>query len=89
MDINHDIILNLEKKIKCPILELFKDDSNCWYVCFEEYICIKGINQLVHIDELLKELDKYDNIKYLTHECYIDDEQDDTWYEQVSFQWIE
>ena len=90
MKINHNIVLELEKKCKCPILEMFwTEDDNRWYVCFQEDIVIDGVDQIVHLDEVMSEVKKYDNIEWFTNEVYIDDDNHDTWFEQVTFQWEE
>lgn len=90
MKITSDIVLQMEKDLKCPILEMFytKDDDR-WYVCFEEYITIEGKDQIVHLDDVLEEIKKYDNIENIVNECYIDDEKEDTWFEQITFEWWE
>ena len=88
MKINKEIVLDIEKKTKCPILEIFyTKDDNHWYVCFEEYIIINGESQIVHLDEVMNELKKYDNIKYFTNEVYYDDTKENTYFEQITFQW--
>lgn len=87
MLINKDIVIDIAKKTKCPILEMFWiNDSNKWYVCFEEYIVIKGENQTVHIDDVLKEIEKYDNVENIVNEIYIGDEPN-SYFEQVTFEW--
>lgn len=90
MKINKEIVLELEKKYDCPILEMFytKDDGY-WYVCFEQYICVLGKGKIVGLDEVLEEVQKYDNVEYLNNEVYCDDEQIDTYFEQITFQWKE
>lgn len=88
MKINKAIVLDIEKKTKCPILEMFyTEEDNHWYVCFEEYIIINGEQQIVHLDEVMNELKKYDNIEYFTNEVYYDDTREDTYFEQITFQW--
>lgn len=91
VSINHEIVKQLSKDTECPILEMFftKDDGY-WYVCFEEYIVINGEDQIVHLDEVMEAIEKYDNIEWLTNETYFDDEKGgETYFEQVSFQWRE
>ena len=88
MKINKEIVLDIEKKTKCPILEMFyTKDDNHWYVCFEEYIVINGESQIVHLDEVINELEKYNNIECFTNEVYYDDTKEDTYFEQITFQW--
>ena len=90
MKINHEIVLEISEKTECPILELDEPDNRgYWFVIFDEYIVINGEDQVVHLDEVMEELDKYDNIEYFTNEVYIDENQEETYYEQVSFQWKE
>ena len=86
MKINEDIVLQIEKETKCPILEMFyTKEDNRWYVCFEEYTIIDGKNQIVHLDDVLKRLKEFDNVEYITDESYVDDE--DNYFEQITFQW--
>ena len=90
MKINKNIVYELEKKYNCPILEMFyTNDDGYWYVCFEQYICILGKGQTVSLDEVLEEIQKYDNVEYLSNEVYNDDERDNTYFEQITFQWKE
>ena len=85
--INQYIVKRIEDTTHCPILEMFyTEEDNTWYVCFEEYTCIKGQEQLVHLDDVLKAIEVYDNIEYLTNETYEGDDYD-TWFEQITFQW--
>ena len=88
MNISKDIVLEIEEKTKCPILEMFytKDDEY-WYVCFDEYITKNNVDQIVHLDDVLEEVKEYENVEYLTNEVYIDDNGD--WFEQITFQWRE
>lgn len=86
MDITKDIVLELEKKLKCPILEMFYDGEE-WYVCFEQDIVVDGVGQIVSLDEVMDEVKKYDNVENFTNEVYADDFKDDTWVEQVTFTW--
>lgn len=89
MLINKDIVLEIEKKTKCPILEMFytKDDGY-WYVCFEEDIVVEGINQVVHLDDVLEELKQYENIEQLTNNIY-NGEEENSYFEQITFEWKE
>jgi hypothetical protein len=88
--ITHEIVLNLSKELNCPILELFyTKEDNKWYVCFEEYCTIEGKEQIVRLDDVLNEIKKYDNIEFITDEVYSDDDKEDTYFEQVTFQWEE
>lgn len=90
MKINHNIVLQIEKETKCPILEMFyTEDDNKWYVCFEEYTVIEKENQIVHLDDVLDEIKKYNNIENLINETYVDDEKEDTYFEQITFEWEE
>lgn len=92
VSINHEIVLKIEEETKCPILELWKpkDPKDTWYVCFEEYTLIDGEDQIVHLDEVMEAIDKYDNIEWFTNEVYFDDEKGgETYFEQVTFQWRE
>ena len=87
MKINKNTVLEIEKQTKCPILEIFyTHEDNYWYACFEEDTVIKGKNQTVHLNDVLNEIEKYDNIEYLTNECYEGNEKD-SWFEQITFQW--
>ena len=89
MLIDKKTVLDIEKITKCPILEMFytpEDDK--WYVCFEEDIVIKGKKQIVHIDNVLEEIKKYNNIEYIVNKVYEGDEED-SYFEQVTFQWKE
>ena len=90
MKINHEIVKQIEKDTECPILEMFltKDDGY-WYVCFEEYTLIEGEDQIVHLDEVMEAIEKYDNIEWFSNEVYTDDEREETYFEQVTFQWRE
>ena len=89
MKINKNIVLNLEKYYECPILEMcYSKNDGYWYVCFDEWTCIKGENQTVHLNDILEAIKKYDNIEYLTNEAYCGDEED-TFFEQVTFLWKE
>lgn len=89
MNINHEIVLEIAEKTKCPIMEMFyTPEDDRWYVCFEEDIVIKGEGQLVHLDDVLEEIKKYDNVEYIINEVYEDDEED-SYFEQVTFQWKE
>ena len=88
MKINEKIVLEIEEKTKCPILEMFyTEDDGYWYVCFEEFLTKNGIEQIVHLDDVLEKIEKYTNIEYLTNEVYIDDNDD--WFEQITFHWKE
>lgn len=90
MRINHEIVKQLEQETGCPILELFQADATGrWYVCFEEYTCIEGEDQWIHLDALMEAVEKYDGVEYLENEVYTDDEREDTYFEQVTFQWVE
>lgn len=87
MKINEKIVLEISEKTKCPILEMFyTEEDDRWYVCFEEDLSINGVNQIVHLDDVLEEIKKYDNIEYLTNETYEGDEDVD-YFEQITFQW--
>ena len=89
MNINHEIVLEIAEKTKCPIMEMFSTpDDDRWYVCFDEDIVIKGENQIVHLDDVLEEIKKYDNVEYIINEVYEGDEED-SYFEQVTFQWKE
>ena len=86
MKINEDIVLQIEKETKCPILEMFyTNEDKTWYVCFEEYTVIDGKNQVVHLNEVLERLKEFDNLEYIKNELYIDDENN--YFEQITFQW--
>lgn len=88
MNINEKIVLKMEKELECPILEMFyTEEDNHWYVCFEEFYRIEGEDQDTHLDKVIEEVKKYDNVKYLTDEVYVDDNRPDTYFEQVTFQW--
>mgnify|MGYP007122058204 CR=1 FL=1 len=90
MKINNEIVLKLEKELSCPILEMFyTTDDNKWYVCFEEYYVIEGKEQRTHLGEVLEAIKKYDNIEFVTDEVYLDDDKENTYFEQVTFQWEE
>ncbi|MBO5478529.1 MAG: hypothetical protein J6J36_08215 [Clostridia bacterium] len=89
MLIDKKIVLDIEKTTQCPIMEMFyTPEDNRWYVCFDEDIVIKGKNQIVHIDDVLKEIKKYDNIENIVNEIYEGNEED-SYFEQVTFQWKE
>ena len=88
--ITHEIVLILSKELNCPILELFyTKEDNKWYVCFEEYYVIEGKEQRTQLGEVLEAIKKYDNIEFITDEVYSDDDKEDTYFEQVTFQWEE
>ena len=89
MLINKNIVLDIEKKTECPILEMFwtKDDDR-WYVCFEEDIVIGGKNQIVHIDDVLEEIKKYSNVENIVNKVYSGDEENSC-FEQITFEWKE
>ena len=89
MLIDKKIVLDIEKTTQCPIMEMFyTTEDDRWYVCFDEDIVIKGKNQIVHIDDVLKEIKKYDNIENIVNEIYEGNEED-SYFEQVTFQWKE
>lgn len=89
MLIDKKIVLDIEKTTQCPIMEMFyTPEDDRWYVCFDEDIVIKGKNQIVHIDDVLKEIKKYDNIEHIVNEIYEGNEED-SYFEQVTFQWKE
>lgn len=88
MNISEDIVLDMEERLECPILEMFYTrDDNRWYVCFEEYIVVEGVDQIVHLDDVLDEIKKYDNVENVVNETYCDDRKPDTFFEQVTFEW--
>lgn len=90
MKINHEIVLKLEETTGCPILEMFEENgTGRWYVCFEEYTRIEGEDQIVHLDELMEQVEKYDGVEWFDNEVYTDDEREETYFEQVTFQWVE
>ena len=86
MKITEDIVLELERKYNCPILELYESD-NAYYVCFEQYTCVLGKGRIVGIDEVIEEAEKYDNVGYISNEVYVDDELEFTYFEQITFEW--
>lgn len=91
MKINENIVLELSRKYNCPILEIWgpdKDDGS-YYVCFEQYTCVLGKGRIVGLDEVMEEAEKYENVEYMTNEVYCDDELEETYFEQVTFQWKE
>lgn len=89
MLIDKKTVLDIEKNTQCPILEMFwtRDDDR-WYVCFEEDIVIKGKDQIVHIDDVIEEIKKYDNVENIVNEIYSADEKD-SYFEQITFEWKE
>ena len=90
MNINHKIVLEIEERTKCPILEMFwTKDDNKWYVCFQEDIEINGVDQIVHLDDVMAEVKEFDNIENFTNEVGLDYDEDEIWFEQVTFEWEE
>ena len=88
--INKNIVRLLSDKTKCPILELsYDNEMNMWFIIFEEYGRYNGKNKKVHIDDLLKELEEFSNIKCLRHDLYEDLEIPNSYFEQVTFFWKE
>ena len=93
MLIDKKTVLDIEKITKCPILEMFwTKDDNRWYVCFEEDIIINGKDQITHLDDVLKEIKKYDNIENIVNEVYSEvysTDGDYKYFEQITFEWKE
>lgn len=89
MLIDKKTVLDIEKTTQCPIIEMFyTPEDDRWYVCFEEDIIIKGKNQIEHLNDVLEEIKKYNNIEYITNEIYEGDEENN-YYQQITFQWKE
>ena len=86
MKINRKIIEELSKKYNAPILDLWNDG-----VIFEQYICVLGKHRICDFDELIEEIEEYENVVSIDDEVYPDDvlELDNTYFEQVSVYWEE
>lgn len=90
MKLNQETVITFEKEFNCPILEMFyTKEDNKWYVCFEEYYLIEGIEQDTHLEDVLNAIKKYDNVECITDEVYSDDDKKNSFFEQVTFQWTE
>lgn len=86
MKINSEIVKELSRKYNAPILDLWEDG-----VVFEQYVCVLGKGRICDFDELMEEVQQYDNYIGLHNEVFIDDvlELEETYFEQVSFYWEE